>query len=243
MTDIDINTQRAAFVRFLNERYHDTPRRQQSVLHMVEDELPDYARMNLDAAFTLLYAVTSLQTIEDYRATILHNPILRQEDEEYGELSLRNTLNIYRKFLQSRFNPLNGNYQPPVALDGENVGVHERQQELHEGAEVQGMHSSRYERSPEARQQCIDHYKRMHDGHIVCECCGFDFGKHYRNIGEGYIEIHHVVPVSQRGGDYVVNPETDLVPLCSNCHSMIHRIGEQCDCMTLQELKALLIDE
>lgn len=25
-----------------------------------------------------------------------------------------------------------------------------------------------------------------------------------------------------RGGDYVVNPIKDLIPLCPNCHAMVH---------------------
>jgi len=31
-------------------------------------------------------------------------------------------------------------------------------------------------------------------------------------------------PISQTKGTHEVNPKTDLVPLCANCHAMIHRL-------------------
>ncbi len=49
-------------------------------------------------------------------------------------------------------------------------------------------------------------------------------GDVYGNIGEGYIEVHHLNPISQTEGSHKVDPTTDLVPLCANCHAMIHRL-------------------
>jgi len=65
----------------------------------------------------------------------------------------------------------------------------------------------------------------------VCTCtvCGFDFGTRYGEIGRGFIEAHHIVPVAQLepGSRTSVN---DLAAVCSNCHRMLHRgnlsIGE-----------------
>ena len=57
----------------------------------------------------------------------------------------------------------------------------------------------------------------------VCKVCGFDFGEVYGPLGQGYIEVHHRLPVSQMGAGYIVNPVRDLVPLCSNCHAAVHR--------------------
>ena len=59
-------------------------------------------------------------------------------------------------------------------------------------------------------------------GKLSCEVCEFDFGRVYRNRGEGYIECHHTKPVSE----IVVGERTktsDLSLVCSNCHRMIHR--------------------
>jgi 5-methylcytosine-specific restriction protein A len=76
---------------------------------------------------------------------------------------------------------------------------------------------NKYERNPVNRRICL-----MAKGYI-CSICGFDFQRTYGNIGKDYIEVHHITQVSEMGEDYVVKPLEDLVPLCSNCHSMIHR--------------------
>lgn len=83
------------------------------------------------------------------------------------------------------------------------------------------VESKRYERSQRARKKCIQ------EKGCKCYVCQFDFEAVYgKELGEGFIEIHHVVPLavrSQMEGAYHLNPITDLVPLCSNCHSMVHK--------------------
>lgn len=76
---------------------------------------------------------------------------------------------------------------------------------------------NRYERDPRARKSAIDVHGTR------CRACGLEMGEMYGDIGEGYVNIHHLVPVSQLGPDYCVDPKTDLVPLCPNCHTMVHR--------------------
>ena len=77
--------------------------------------------------------------------------------------------------------------------------------------------SKRYERNPINRKMCI-----MLKG-CRCAVCGFDFHKVYGDIGKNFIEVHHKTPISMMGENYHVDPSKDLIPLCSNCHSMIHR--------------------
>ena len=55
--------------------------------------------------------------------------------------------------------------------------------------------------------------------------CGFDFEKTYGEIGKGFIHVHHIVPVSEIGESYRVDYEKDLIPVCPNCHAMLHRKG------------------
>lgn len=76
---------------------------------------------------------------------------------------------------------------------------------------------NRFERNRAAREACIAHHG------TTCQVCGLDFQSQYGHIGSGYIQVHHVVPVSQIGETYQVDPITDLVPLCANCHVMAHR--------------------
>lgn len=85
-----------------------------------------------------------------------------------------------------------------------------------EGA-VSRIETNRYERNPEARRICIAFHGTS------CAVCTFSFEVNYGDIGNDFIEVHHVVPVSQLGSDYRLDPIADLVPLCSNCHAMAHR--------------------
>lgn len=99
---------------------------------------------------------------------------------------------------------------------------------LPEGARVT-VEANRYERSPANRLACINHYGAS------CWACDLDFQHAYGDIGAGFIEVHHRVPVSQLGDGYRVDPVRDLVPLCSNCHSMAHRSDPPYTPMQLRE--------
>jgi 5-methylcytosine-specific restriction protein A len=100
---------------------------------------------------------------------------------------------------------------------------------------VEGMERTRiqtyYERNPRLRAEAL----RVHG--TKCAVCGFDFSKTYGNLGEGYIEIHHKNPVASYDGEVSVNPETDLVPVCANCHRMIHR---RKDPLSVEYLRAIV---
>lgn len=43
-----------------------------------------------------------------------------------------------------------------------------------------------------------------------CVVCGFNFEDAYGEFAKGYIQVHHIVPVSERDPNELVNPETDL---------------------------------
>ena len=86
----------------------------------------------------------------------------------------------------------------------------------YEGAKKQIVVNA-YERNSVAREQCIAYYG------YKCSVCGFDFGKTYGEIGERYIHVHHLKPLSEIGQQYLVDPITDLRPVCPNCHAMIHK--------------------
>ena len=56
---------------------------------------------------------------------------------------------------------------------------------------------------------------------LSCEVCGFSFREVYGDRGEGYIEIHHIVALSESGD--TVTSKSDLIGLCANCHRIMHR--------------------
>lgn len=228
------------FESFLADRFKDDDEKRIAILQLADGALTSFISNGIDAHFESLYAITEKSVVEEYSDRISLNKVLKAEDRNL-DTSYTEVLKYYGRFLSSKHNPANAEKATPVPvpaeLDGWEEPKVETTRELHEGAEVQHLHLTTHERNPEARQECIDYYKALHGGRLVCECCGFDFAKAYGEIGEGFIEVHHLYPVSQRGGDYVVTPEKDLVPLCSNCHSMIHRIGGKGDCMDLNRLK------
>ena len=66
------------------------------------------------------------------------------------------------------------------------------------------------------------------------ECARVD--EHCREYADGYIQIHHVKPLSQYEGK--VDPATDMFPLCANCHVMAHRKKDTIT--SIGDLKALI---
>ncbi|MFA0564760.1 HNH endonuclease [Vibrio sp. 10N.222.51.C8] len=56
-----------------------------------------------------------------------------------------------------------------------------------------------------------------------CQICSFDFAKKYGPHGSGFIEVHHIKPLNTIAKSYKVDPVKDLIPVCSNCHSILHR--------------------
>lgn len=76
------------------------------------------------------------------------------------------------------------------------------------------------ERDPKLRALKIRQVLRS--GRVLrCEVCDFDFARAYGDLGQGYIEVHHVTPLYVSG-----TRETkldDLACVCANCHRMCHR--------------------
>jgi predicted HNH restriction endonuclease len=60
------------------------------------------------------------------------------------------------------------------------------------------------------------------EGEFRCGVCKFSFEECYGDIGSGFIEAHHLVPIFQRTASTRVRLE-DFALLCSNCHRMIHK--------------------
>jgi hypothetical protein len=90
---------------------------------------------------------------------------------------------------------------------------------------------NRYERDREARVACIAFHGAR------CGICDFDFGRAYGPEFDGYIHVHHCRPLSQVGREYAVNPTEDLLPVCPNCHAIVHAGGK---CRDVGEVKELV---
>ena len=74
-----------------------------------------------------------------------------------------------------------------------------------------------YERNPIARKKCIERFGEK------CVVCDFDFEQKYGELGKGFIHVHHVIDLAEIGKEYEVDYTKDLVPVCPNCHAMLHK--------------------
>ena len=99
-----------------------------------------------------------------------------------------------------------------------------------EGAQRRVM-SNRIERSPQARAACLAKHG------FNCAVCDFNFGEFYGEAGEGLIHVHHLKPLSATQGARTVNPVQDLIPVCANCHAVIHRTQEP---LRIEKMRSLI---
>jgi len=99
-----------------------------------------------------------------------------------------------------------------------------------EGAKRQ-ISINAYERSPGARKACIEHHGS------TCAVCEFDFGAMYGENFAGFIHVHHLTPLSKVKKSYEVNPKEDMIPVCPNCHAVIHSGGKV---RTISQVKKML---
>jgi hypothetical protein len=76
----------------------------------------------------------------------------------------------------------------------------------------------------------------------VCQGCEFDYGVVYGELGAGYIEVHHLNPLSERTeSEWIEGIQTSIAEvtvLCANCHRMIHR---KRPALSLEELKQHIV--
>ena len=101
--------------------------------------------------------------------------------------------------------------------------------DLYEGT-VKKIQLTSYERNATARKKCIEYYGDS------CIICGFNFGQFYGPEAAGFIIVHHVVPLSKINRKYKIDPISDLVPVCPNCHAFIHLGGKTKDINDIQKL-------
>ncbi|MSS75539.1 MAG: hypothetical protein EXR90_01205 [Methyloglobulus sp.] len=90
---------------------------------------------------------------------------------------------------------------------------------------------NKYERNRIAREKCIEYHG------VTCVVCGFNFEKVYGDIGKDFIEVHHLIKVSDKKQVYEVSPVKDLRPVCPNCHAMLHKKDPP---YTIDELNILI---
>lgn len=95
------------------------------------------------------------------------------------------------------------------------VAITEEDNDFYEGS-INRISIEVRERDAAARRACIAHYGAN------CFICQFDFGKFYGPEAKGFIHVHHRDMLANRKGATLTDAVKDLVPLCPNCHSVVH---------------------
>ncbi|WP_394230911.1 HNH endonuclease [Bacillus thuringiensis] len=108
-------------------------------------------------------------------------------------------------------------YQPAK----ENVDLTEDDAGFPEGKKKLRLHIYR-ERNSKLIRTVKDKFKSKNNGKLFCEICKFDYKEKYGELGEDYIEGHHVIPVSELKEGSKTKVE-DIILVCANCHRMLHR--------------------
>lgn len=73
-----------------------------------------------------------------------------------------------------------------------------------------------YERDPNARRKCIEHYGNR------CYICDFSFKDQFGDQATSGIHVHHENPIAMIKKEYIIDPINEMKPVCPNCHAFIH---------------------
>ncbi len=95
--------------------------------------------------------------------------------------------------------------------------------------------TSYYERNKSLRRSAVKYHR------TICEICEFDFAEKYGEHGFGFIEIHHLKPVSSLNSETIIDPKTDMIAVCANCHRMLHR--QRNNVLSPEELKKIIQEQ
>lgn len=102
----------------------------------------------------------------------------------------------------------------------------------YEGA-VKSVIVNKYERNPVAKRKCIEHYGTK------CRICGFKFSEVYGSQFENKIHVHHIKSIAEIGEEYEIDPIKDLIPVCPNCHMVLHSKGKN-EVYSVDEVKKMI---
>lgn len=156
--------------------------------------------------FDLPTGMKNILGITDMNLLARIDALIRQGSDSTYRRDLRSAFQSY-----IRFSSVAAELEMPETL----VEEYEGQSRTEGGRKI--YISSRTERSKSLRDDAI----KIHGA--GCMACGFDFGQFYGPWGNGFAEVHHLVPFQQDSQKRQTEPRWDLIVLCANCHRMVHR--------------------
>lgn len=84
-----------------------------------------------------------------------------------------------------------------------------------------------FEQDVEAGSACIQYHGNS------CAVCGF----RYDNLfAEEYLQVHYIAPLETLNPNHILDPVTELRPICAYCHELLHTCEPP---LSIEELKIL----
>lgn len=154
-----------------------------------------------DTTCNILDIDTWPETWENYKLRVSRSPIC-SENEEFDEVDV---VSSWATIITGMFLSL--------------LDVIKTEEKEHLEGGLKRLEVNRYERNPINRELCL-----LANGY-KCKICGFDFEEKYGEIGKRFIHVHHLIPVSDSKEAYIIDPVNDMVPVCPNCHAMLHKFN------------------
>lgn len=183
-----------------------------------------YGRIKLDNFYSDVIKVGQQGKIEA-SITNPHNIRGTATDDEYSWM-INSAIELYEKFYKNKNNSEESIKTAHQSYDKDR----DRLEEVYvEGKQNQYV-ITHHERNTDARLKCLEKYG------YSCNICNFNFEDVYGDIGKNYIHVHHIEPISQNSGEYEVDPIKDLIPVCPNCHVMLHTKHK----VTIEQLKKIV---
>lgn len=184
-------------------------------------------------------------TITDYQQ-FNHAVIFKNDEGYYEKIPETQKLNYFRVGVR----PISADVFADIAVaaalteprhiigDIKNEAMHVENEADEESlvSYQEGKKSSKFVTIYERDQRLKKLAKSYHG--TTCYACGFNFEDFYGEYAKDFIHIHHVVPVSEFGQSKVVDYKTELVPVCANCHGIIHRKKDRT--LSIDELKSMI---
>jgi hypothetical protein len=186
--------------------------------------MPPYYRIELEGYEPFAAPLPVSVLLQEYGEEIRHDA-LENRPKHYPFAKYGDTVRLAQGMYLSRCTPaLYDMFRRALGIQEAATTAPNEDSELHfEYTESRRRSSERYffARNP----QLTEAVKRNYG--FRCQVCRFDFAAKYGELGYGYIEAHHLNPLSERPElewtDELRTSVDDVTVLCANCHRMIHR--------------------
>lgn len=217
--DLRYNKHHDAVRKYAIEIWHNSEKRANDYVYSLDHNIRKFLLEKLDIDIGVIFEKNIDELWELYYKM--------ENNEEIRDIEIFKRGSIYRRAIKCYIGALETFMSEPIVLNKEQKKAIKRDCRIHEG-NLKTSTTNTYERNANNRIRCIEHYG------FKCYVCGFDFQKEYGKVGENFIEVHHVVPLSKIKENHEVDPIRDMRPMCSNCHSMIHRTK---NCPDIEDFK------